>query len=411
MLEQQSTEAPIEALSGTASPRVALVCDLVEEHWPSMDLIAEMLFERLGEDHSKQFSTTRLRPPEVARFQRLSLPGSQPFLQNADRFAGRFIRYPRWLRGHIQNFDLFHILDHSYAQLVHCLPAARTIVTCHDLDTFRCLLEPEREKRPAWFRAMTRRILTGLRSAAHVIAVSSTTRDEIIGRGLAPPERVSVVHNGVHPSCSPLADSVADAEAARLLPADSAGAIWLLNVGSSMPRKRLDVLLRVFAAVRREVPEVRLARVGSAMTPAQRQLARELEVEHVTCELPYLTREVLAAVYRRAHLLLHTAEAEGFGLPLIEALACGCKVVASDLPVLREVGEEVVTYCAVADIAAWKGTVVDLLHDNSKGSGARELYRKQAIAHAAHFSWAENARRTAHIYQEVLNSKNIAKTL
>src|SRR5262249_58441189 len=97
---------------------------------------------------------------------------------NADRLLNRFWDYPRLLgrlarRG---GFDLFHLVDHSYAQLVLALPPGRVVVTCHDLDAFRCLLEPGREPRPAWFRAMARRTLGGLRRAAFIACDSEATR-------------------------------------------------------------------------------------------------------------------------------------------------------------------------------------------------------------------------------------------
>jgi glycosyltransferase involved in cell wall biosynthesis len=382
------------------SPRVALVCDFLEENWPSMDLVADMLFEHLDRQHAGDFSVTRLRPAMWKRLGRL--PFDSPLLRNADRFASRFIDYPRWLRRRARDFDLFHVVDHSYAHLVNYLPSERTVVTCHDLDAFRCLLEPEREPRPRWFRAMTARILSGLKTTAFLITGSSVVRDEIIRHRLSPPERVKVIPNGVHPSCSPIPDARADAELERLLPADPGSTIWLLNVGSTMARKRLDVLLRVFAELRRHLPDVRLLRVGGRLTPPQLQLARELGVENALVELGTVDRAVLAAAYRRAHLLLHTAEAEGFGLPLIEAMACGCPVVATGIPVLREVGGAAVTYCPVADIDAWKDTVLSLLPPRS-GQDAYQLARERAIAHASAFSWVETARQTAYIYERLLS--------
>jgi glycosyltransferase involved in cell wall biosynthesis len=322
--------------------------------------------------------------------------------QNADLLINRFVDYPFWLRAQRGDYDVFHLIDHSYSQLLHSLPPERTVVTCHDLDTFRCVLEPERERRPRWFRAITRRILKGFQRAAHVLAVSEATREELLRHRLFPPERISVVPNGVHPSCSPLPDPVADSAAARLLPVGDINTVWLLNVGSAMPRKRLDVLLRAFAAVLREVPQARLLRVGGEFTPAQLQLVSDLNVEHAIVVLPFLERDVLAAVYRRAALLLHTAESEGFGLPLIEAMACGCPVVASDLPVLREVGAQAAVYCRVADVNRWKDQVLDLLRERIQPGDVWELRRQTGIAHAARFSWAENARQTARIYRKVL---------
>jgi glycosyltransferase involved in cell wall biosynthesis len=294
------------------------------------------------------------------------------------------------------------VIDHSYSQLVHDLPAGRSVVTCHDLDTFRCLLDPEREARPRWFRAMTARILSGFQKAAHVIAVSAATRDDILQRGLLPAERVTVVPNGVHPSCSPLPDPDADAELAGLLPSGSENSIWLLNVGSTMPRKRLDLLLRVVAEVLKRAPNVRLLRVGGPLTPAQAALAKELGVAQAVVELPSLNRAVLAAAYRRADVLLHTAEAEGFGLPVIEALACGCPVIASDLAVLREVGGAAVAYCGIGDMEAWKNTVLGVIEKSPQGAVPFRFDRERAIAQAGRFSFLENARLTSRIYENIL---------
>jgi glycosyltransferase involved in cell wall biosynthesis len=376
---------------------------LVEENWTSMELVADMLLQHLNVGHAGDFSATRLCPPLRAHFGRAGTLKHWRLLYNADRLANRFIDYPRWLQRQASDFDLFHIIDHSYAQLVHCLPPSRTIVTCHDLDAFRCLLEPQRENRPRWFRAIARRILAGFRRAAHIIAVSNATRDAVLRYGLVPPERVSVIPNGVNPRFSALPDPVADAEVSHALPGAAEGTIWLLNVGSTMPRKRLDVLLRVFAAVRESLPQVRLMRVGGAWTSAQLRLAEELGVRKSVHVFPPLARGTLAAVYRRAGLLLHTSEAEGFGLPLIEALACACPVIASDLPVLREVAGPAAEYCPVADVGAWKNAVVRLLQERAQNSDAWASRREQAVVHAARFSWIETARQTTAVYKAVLH--------
>jgi glycosyltransferase involved in cell wall biosynthesis len=367
-----------------------------------MDLVGDMLCGRLNQDCAGDVAATRLMPALRRRLTRIPLlPGK--LAHNADRLMNRFVDYPAWLHARAGDYDVFHVVDHSYSQLIRVLPRGRAIVTCHDLDTFRCLLEPQMEKRPRWFCAMVRRILDGFLQAAHVIAVSGATREELIRRSLFPPERITVVQNGVHPSCSSLPDPAADAAAAQLLPPDG-GALWLLSVGSTLPRKRLDVLLRVFAAVQRKVPAARLARVGG-LTAAQLRLAAELGIEHSVLALPYLERDVLAAVYRSATLLLHTAEAEGFGLPLIEAMACGCPVVASDLPVLREVGGAAAIYCPVGDVSSWAETVTDLLIEGTQRQESWERRRLLGVRHATRFSWAENARQTALIYRQVLEGK------
>ena len=112
----------------------------------------------------------------------------------------------------------------------------------------------------------------------------------------------------------------------------------MLHVGSTIARKRIDTLLRVFAGIRRARPDARLVRVGGPFTAEQRALVRELQLEDAIVVLPFLDRSTLAAVYRQSAVLLLPSEREGFGLPVLEALACGTPVIASDIEALREVG-------------------------------------------------------------------------
>ncbi len=278
-----------------------------------MDLVADMLFDRLQREQGTSIAPTLVRPSMRRRVTRLPGGSGMPWLPMIDRVANRMWDYPR-IVATLGDFDLYHIVDHSYAHLVHRLPAGRTIVTCHDLDTFRSVLDPALEPRSAPFRAMTRRILDGVRNAGHVACDSAATRDALVTKAGVRPERTSIVHNGPHPSCSPHAEPAADFDAARLL-GPRGSFTDLLHVGSTIPRKRIDVLLRVFESLRGVHRRLRLVRVGGPLTAAQRALARELDVADALVEMPTLDRSTLAAVYRRCALLLMPSEREGFGLP------------------------------------------------------------------------------------------------
>lgn len=379
--------------------RVAVVCDLREENWHSMNLVADSLIEGLETAHGDRLSAARLCPPLRRRFSRAGEYAGVRF--NADRLFNRFRDYPRHVARRRAEFDLFHVVDHSYAQLVHRLPAERTVVTCHDLDTFRCLLEPESEPRSRAFKAMTRRVLEGLRKAARVTCDSAQTRDELLAHGIVPHGRLEVVYNGVSRAFSPLADVAADAEADGLLGPRGADAADLLHVGSTIRRKRLDVLLRVFARVRREFPRARLVRVGGGFEGPHARLIEELRLGGSIVVLPFLKERTLAAVYRRAALLLQPSEREGFGLPVAEALASGLPVVASDLPVLREVGGRAAVYRAVGDVRAWAEAAAGLLRERGAEPARWESRRADGVSHASRFSWDEYARRMASIYCEL----------
>lgn len=386
---------PANPQSITQPTRVAILSDYAEENWPSMDLVAEMLTVHLDRD---QFSAHKLSPP----FQRrLTRSGSAGHAFNTDRVFNRFWDYQRWLRPQLTDYDLYHVVDHSYSQLVHSLPAHRTIVSCHDLDTFRCLIDPEAQPRSLLFRKMMGHVLSGLQKAARVTCDSAAIRDELLAHKLVEPDRVRVIPLGVHPACSPEPDRTADAEAAQFIGPDP-GAINLLHVGSTIPRKRIDVLLKVFANIRREFPNARLLRVGGAFTNDQLELIDRLDLNSSLVVLPHLSREVLAAIYRRADLVLQPSEAEGFGLPVIEAMACGTTVVASDLPVLREVGASATPYAPVGDIDGWTQAVSSLLQERLSEPEKWSARRAAGLDRAGEFTWSKFAAGTADLYREVL---------
>ena len=374
--------------------RVAVMADMLEEGWPSMDLVAEMLVDRLAKEHEAGIAARLVRPPMRRRFsgRATSGPGF-----SADRLAGRFVDYPRLARSIRGDFDVFHVVDHSYAQLVHALPAARTLVTCHDLDTFRSVLHPEAERRSLPFRVMTRRILRGLEKAGHIACDTEATRDGLVAHAHIDPARTSVVHNGPHPSCTPASEAAADSEARRLL--GPRGTIDLLHVGSTIARKRLDTLLRVFAAVRRAYPRARLVRVGGPFTAEQRALVRELHLDGMILVLPFLDRATLAAVYRQSAVLLLPSEREGFGLPVLEALACGTPVIASDIGALREVGGSAATYCPPDDVEAWATAVLAALAERSADPDAWVRRQQTGVARAASFSWSRYAAELVPLYR------------
>jgi glycosyltransferase involved in cell wall biosynthesis len=300
---------------------------------------------------------------------------------------------------------LFHLTDHSYGQLLHELPPERTMVTCHDLDTFQCLLDPQSDPRSIFFRRMMSRTLSGFRQAARVTCDSIATRDELLAHDLVPAERVVVVPNGVHPAFSAEIDLGIDAKLAELIGDLPADGIEILHVGSTIPRKRIDVLLQILAklkSMRDLFPRLRLLRVGGTFTKEQLALAESLGVREAIAVLPHLDTDLLASAYRRAALVLQPSEREGFGLPVIEALACGTQVIASDIPVLREVAGAAVTFCPVGDIQSWTSAIVEALVVRQDDSESWRARKEKGIAQAAKFSWTEYARKMVALYQELL---------
>jgi glycosyltransferase involved in cell wall biosynthesis len=336
-----------------ARPRLAIVFDAVEERWPSMEFVAEMLLLHLQKEHGDRYETRAVRPRFFGLFE--SVPGlSTQKAWNADRLVTRFVTYPTQLAAARRGYRLFHVADHSYAHVAHVLPAERTGIYCHDLDAFACLLHPNGTV-AAWRKAMARTQLRGLQRAALVFYSTEQVRQQIDEAGILDPARLVHAPYGVAP------DFFSDEGAGELPEGALPSRPFLLHVGSSVPRKRIDVLFRVFAQVRKRFPELVLIQQGAQLLQHQRSLVAELGIGDAIIQPPRLSRPALAALYHRAELVLLTSEREGFGLPILEALAGGAAVVASDIPPFREVAAEAVSYCPVGDVELWAETIVSLL--------------------------------------------------
>jgi glycosyltransferase involved in cell wall biosynthesis len=373
-------------------PRLAVICDLLEEDWPSMDLVADMLLQRLASADPPLFEPVRVRPAFARRFTRLALPRARRRAAfNADRLLNRLWDYPRLLRRQRDHFDFHHVCDHAYANVVHTLPRGRTGVFCHDLDTFRSLLQPAVEPRPRWFRAMARQILNGLQKADIVFHTTATVRDQIVRHGLVDERRLVQAPYGISSDFTP---EPPGEEPRRLaLPLAFEQAPVLLHVGSCIPRKRVDVALEVFANVRARHSALRFVQVGGEWSLAQDALISKLGVRDAVIQLPRQDQRTIASLYRHAAVVVMPSEAEGFGLPVIEALACGSPVVASDIPVFREVGGDAVVYAQLADIADWAAAI-----DRVLARPARSADRDARLRHAARFSWKTHADTIAAAY-------------
>ena len=118
--------------------------------------------------------------------------------------------------------------------------------------------------------------------------------------------------------------------------------------------------------------------------------------------MPFIDRRVLAAVYRRAALVLQPSDAEGFGLPVAEAMACGTPVVASVLPALCEAGGYAAVYCRVGDVSVWCDTVNTLLGERERRPEMWERRRADSLHAAQRFDAMAHARGMLQVYRDML---------
>jgi glycosyltransferase involved in cell wall biosynthesis len=351
---------------------LAILPDFREEGWPSMDLCAEQLLSHCKSQPHWEAQETL--PEYRNRFRFLGSRGV-----NLDRAWNRYVSYPRFAKTLANSYDFFHIVDHSYAHLVHSLPAERTGVYCHDVDAFRCILEPEKEPRGKVFRILMNKVLTGLKKARYVFVNSQQTAEQLRQFKVVDPAKIVMTPLGISAEFQP-----------SEVPPEP---LSLLHVGSCIPRKRIDVLLKVLAKLRESFPTIKLVKVGGEWSAEQQAILEQHKLETCIEHRHNLSRSELASAYQQAAVVLVPSSAEGFGLPVIEALACGSVVVASDIPPLREGGGAAAIYAPVGDVEAWVAIIKQLI------AGEMPVPERQLrLQEVQRFSWAKHAETILNTY-------------
>lgn len=288
------------------------------------------------------------------------------------------------------------LLRRSPAAVYHSIEWAQplpaplpVVITVHDLIPF---LFP---RQYPWMRRERLLALRLLRRADAVITPSAATARDVERLGHVDPARITVVHHGVDERFHTgfRANASGDAEVSPV-----AGRPFLLAVGVFDPRKRFDLLLEVLARVRRDHP-VQLVVAGSqgAFGPAVQAAVRRGGLEPHVRLAGFVSDAELIELYGSAACLVFTSAYEGFGLPVLEAMAAGCPVVAFDNSAMPEVGGEAALLAPDGDAAAMASLVSELLAE----PGAISERRERSRARARTFTWRRAAEQTVAVYEQV----------
>jgi len=239
-------------------------------------------------------------------------------------------------------------------------------------------------------------VVAGLavRRARRVVTDSEHVRRDVIELLGAEPARVRVIPLGVSPALARRAEAeVAALRRERALPAD-----YLLYVGARKGHKNLALLLEALARIPAAArPPLVLS--GAAWEPGE-PLARRAERLGITGAVHFAgdlrDEDVLARVYSGAALYVHPALTEGFGLPPLEAMACGAPVLCSDGGALPETVGDAAETLPPRDAEAWAAAIVALLGDPARRAALAERGRERARG----FTWERTAERTLAVYEE-----------
>ena len=293
-----------------------------------------------------------------------------------------------------------HLTTQMMAFLYSFHPGLRKVViTVHDIVPYMVRDDPAQNVyRHYYDRLVDERAMKNLCRAERIIANSAFTGKMLVEKLGCPPGKIRVVPLGIDRELfHPVQVSAEFRLRFRLEP----GCRYLLYVGSENPRKNLPRLIQALEIVKRQVPQIRLIKVGTPEYIAQYELIKNqihaAGLDENVLFIDHVSQEDLISLYSAADVFVFPSLYEGFGLPPLEAMACGAPVICSNASSLPEVVGEAALQVDPYDVDAWASAIIQVLEDEAL---RREL-SSRSLARAAQFTWERTALETLAVYQEV----------
>jgi glycosyltransferase involved in cell wall biosynthesis len=279
--------------------------------------------------------------------------------------------------------DLFHATEH----LLPRLKKTRSVFTLHDL-IFQFDPDSHKPLNIAFLKTMMPRFL---KAADAIIAVSECSKRDAIDLYGIPADKIHVIYEGVDPKFKPITDPdrLSRVRAKHHLPDR-----FILHVGTIEPRKNLPLLFEVAAQTQEHI--VVAGKLGWLTEPILAKV-KELGVEDRVTFTGFILDDDLPALISAATVLAMPSKYEGFGLPILEAMACGTPVVASNAASLPEVGGDAALYAWHDDVPSWIRLLTLALDDTE----LRGWLREKGLQQAAKFRWDDMAQQTLQVYRVV----------
>lgn len=290
-----------------------------------------------------------------------------------------------WITGPI---DIFHSPDFTLPPVRR---GTRTLLTVHDLSFVR---DPA-SAAPGLRGYLEAVVPRSVARADHILADSAGTRADLIELYGTRPEKISVLYCGIHEAFQPITDMAAIAAVRQAYGLGSAP--FILAVSTLQPRKNYTRLIQALARLNH--PEVRLVIAGGKGWLFE-EIFAEVERLHLQARVifpGFVADADLPALYSAARVLAYPSLYEGFGLPMLEAMACGTPVVASTASCLPEVAGGAAWLVPPTDVEALAQALDQALTDET----ARGEMIVKGRARAGQFSWASSARQLLKIYREL----------
>lgn len=311
-------------------------------------------------------------------------------VENAPVYSARGLLTVGWQLWR-QRLDLYHATHY----VLPLAAPARVVVTIHDIIH---LLYPEFLPNRLAFLYARRMIQHSLARGDRIIAVSQNTRADLMETFGVDGRKIEVIYNGVEDVFRRrLPDDEVEGWLARL----GLRRPYLLFVGNPKPHKNLDTVVQAYARARQMAPfDAPLVCVGnrSGSEFKIRQRAEHLGVGDQVRLLGHVAQEALPAIYQGAELFLYPTLYEGFGLPVVEAMASGVAVITSNTSALKEIAQSYALLVDPLDIPAMAKAIAQCMAEPEHRAALARLGQRRA----QDFRWERTARQTLGIYRSVL---------
>jgi glycosyltransferase involved in cell wall biosynthesis len=295
-------------------------------------------------------------------------------------------------------------LTHLTTQMMACLLSfkpglRRVVVTVHDIVPYLVRNDPQQNTfRHIFDRSFDQLAMQNLRKADLVIAISTYTKKMLVEHLACSPERIRVVLYGLDHQLFHPVKPTEDFRKRYQLTSDQR---YILYVGSENPRKNLPRLLEAFAKLRPKFPDLIMIKVGSPEYISGHhqllEMIQKLGLADAVRFIDHPSQPDLVAFYSAADLFVFPSLAEGFGMPPLEAMACGAPVVCSNAASIPEVVGDAAIQVNPYEIDSWVENIEYVLSNDR----LRQELRVRGLERAAQFSWEQNARQTLAVYQEL----------
>ncbi len=236
------------------------------------------------------------------------------------------------------------------------------------------------------------------RKASKIIAISEHTKKDLMAFLKIPEEKIRVIRLAASSDFRPVKSPKILKKVQKKY---RTGADYILDVGTLEPRKNLPFLVRAYALAVREGVDVKLVITGKKgwYFEGLFKLVDDLNLKDRVIFSGYVAEKDLPALYSGARAFVFPSLYEGFGLPPLEAMACGTPVISSSTSSMPEVIGKAGILISPKDERVWARNILKILHDKALGRTLSQMGLRQAKK----FSWEETARQTIDVYQEVLN--------